>query len=362
MPDNIDIITADTTGKLRPALSATQDLPRFINGAPPEGDAVVSRETPAASDNQVDLTKKPAADAAPEGEAELEIETDEQVDEVVKKDTTPPWMKAVVTKQRNKARAESERAKVSDEKAAAAETARLAAEAKATKLENDLVEARKVPVKAPEFAEPRPKRDTFETPDAYDTALETWAARKATFDTEQKIAGEAAKAESDAKAAKATADKEAADKATKEEQERLQKSFGETRAKAIEKYPDFAEVAESETVKISTVMAAALINAGEVGRDIQYFLGKNPKEAERIAAIPFAPQQVFELGRIAAQLAAAPKRVMTTAPDPITPVTSRNGATEKTPDEMTMEEYAATRTKKILAERRGGSPLGTRPH
>jgi hypothetical protein len=92
--------------------------------------------------------------------------------------------------------------------------------------------------------------------------------------------------------------------------------------KARDKYDDFEEVAYNRTLKITAVMAETIQNS-DVGPDVAYYLGANAKEAERISQLaPFL--QAKEIGRIEAKLAFDPPVKRTTsAPPPITPVTSR---------------------------------------
>ena len=68
---------------------------------------------------------------------------------------------------------------------------------------------------------------------------------------------------------------------------------------------------------------AQTIQATENGPDVIYYLGSNPKEAERIARLsPLL--QAREIGKIEAKLGANPPAKKTsTAPAPIAPVTAR---------------------------------------
>ncbi len=68
---------------------------------------------------------------------------------------------------------------------------------------------------------------------------------------------------------------------------------------------------------------AQTIQASDIGPDVAYYLGANPKEADRIARMsPYL--QAKEIGRIEAKLVADPPAKKTTsAPAPIKPVTAR---------------------------------------
>lgn len=95
---------------------------------------------------------------------------------------------------------------------------------------------------------------------------------------------------------------------------------------AIEKYPDFEEVAYSDDVPITNAMAMA-IQESEMGPDIAYYLGKNVAEAQRIAKLsPLS--QAKELGKLEAKIAAAPAPAKPSkAPEPITPINASKAGT-----------------------------------
>ena len=88
------------------------------------------------------------------------------------------------------------------------------------------------------------------------------------------------------------------------------------------KYDDFDQVAYNPNLPITDVMAET-IRASEIGPELAYHLGSNPKEAERIARLsPFL--QAKEIGKIEAKLADAPPvKKTSSAPAPISPVSAR---------------------------------------
>lgn len=91
---------------------------------------------------------------------------------------------------------------------------------------------------------------------------------------------------------------------------------------ARDKYDDFEQVAYNPNLPVTDVMAQT-IQASEIGPDVIYYLGSNPKEAQRIAQMsPF--MQAKEIGRLEARLSDSPPvRRTSTAPAPIAPVTAR---------------------------------------
>jgi hypothetical protein len=109
---------------------------------------------------------------------------------------------------------------------------------------------------------------------------------------------------------------------SQKQQAEVLESYHDKEEEARTKYDDFEQVAYNPRLPITSVMAQT-IQASEVGPDVIYYLGTNPKEADRISHLaPFL--QAKEIGRIEAKLVAAPPvKKTTTAPAPIAPVTPR---------------------------------------
>jgi hypothetical protein len=151
----------------------------------------------------------------------------------------------------------------------------------------------KLKVATPDLSATPPTQEQFESPEAYAEAL---AERKAAELIERR---EAARAEA----------------------KRIE-SYHEREEEARSKYEDFEQVAYNPRLPITQVMAET-IQASDVGPEVAYYLGSNPKEADRIAKLsPFL--QAKEIGRIEAKLASDPPAKKTSsAPAPITPVLAR---------------------------------------
>ena len=104
----------------------------------------------------------------------------------------------------------------------------------------------------------------------------------------------------------------------------------DTRAeKARDKYDDFDDVVLNPDLRITDAMAD-VIKESEVGPEVAYYLGTNPKEADRIANLsPLS--QAREIGKLEAALSAnPPAKKVTSAPAPISPV--RRGSSAHTVD------------------------------
>ena len=109
------------------------------------------------------------------------------------------------------------------------------------------------------------------------------------------------------------------------EQMALLEAYHDREEAAREKYDDFEQVAYNPSLPITTVMAQT-IQASDLGPDLAYYLGANPKEADRISRLPQF-LQAKEIGRIEARLADNPPVKKTTnAPPPIKPVTAKGAS------------------------------------
>lgn len=146
----------------------------------------------------------------------------------------------------------------------------------------------------PELPKELPSADTFESTEAYADAL------------------------AERKAQELLARREA-----EKQQVALLEAYHDREEEARAKYDDFEQVAYNPNLRITNVMAET-IQASDIGPEVAYFLGQNPKEADRISRL--APLlQAKEIGKIEVKLASdPPARKTTSAPDPIRPVAARN--------------------------------------
>lgn len=161
--------------------------------------------------------------------------------------------------------------------------------------------------------------------------------------------------------AEALADHKAAIKlAERDQQQRQQRTnatYAEREEAARDRYEDYETVVYMDDLTITPAMAQ-VIKASEVGPDVAYYLGKNPKEAERIAGLdPLA--QAKELGKIEVKVAGSPPpaKKPSSAPSPINPVGSRTTPTPaldpkdpRSTKSMTTAQWIEARNKQV-AER-----------
>ena len=129
------------------------------------------------------------------------------------------------------------------------------------------------------------------------------------------------------------AERKAEELLARREQARMQseiiESYHDKEEDARNKYDDFEQVAYNPKLPITDAMAQT-IQASDVGPDMAYYLGSNPKEAERISRL--SPlQQAKELGKIEAKLADNPVvKKTSSAPAPIAPITARSSGSPAT--------------------------------
>jgi hypothetical protein len=120
-------------------------------------------------------------------------------------------------------------------------------------------------------------------------------------------------------------------------------AYHEREEDARTKYDDFEQVAYNPQLPVTQVMAQT-IQTSEVGPEIAYYLGTNPKDAERISKLP-PFLQAKEIGKIEAKLADNPPvKKPSSAPAPIAPVTPRggNGKTFDTTDPRSVKEMSTS--------------------
>jgi len=138
----------------------------------------------------------------------------------------------------------------------------------------------------------------------------------------------------------------------------VEDAYAEREEEARVKYDDFDQVAYNPNLRITDVMAET-IKASEAGTDLAYWLGSNPKEADRISRLsPLL--QAREIGKIEAKLSAEPPQKKTTsAPEPIRPVSARAvnpGVTDTTDPRsiqtMSTSEWIAAERQRQIAKAR----------
>jgi hypothetical protein len=166
-----------------------------------------------------------------------------------------------------------------------------------------------------------PKREDFESYEAYLEARADWKVAESVKGLERSVAEE---------------------RARQAVQEREQ-SWRQKEAKTAERYEDYEEVTKSEELSITPVMAEA-IKDSDMGPEVAYYLGKNPQDALRISQLSPAAQ-VRELGKIEARLELKPAvKQASKAPPPVDPVGGGKGAAANL-ESVSQAEYEAARKK-----------------
>ena len=306
-----------------PALSSTSDMP-VVETKP---DATPAPAAPA---------KEEATAAAPEEGAQQPGEsatpaTDEQTGEPAKKESRGVQKaldRLTAEREEQKRRAEAAEARL-DRALAALEKAGVTTQpAQDAALPNDDPE----PV--------RPTKDAYPDPDSFEQALMDYAEQRAAWTAKREV-----------RAIEQRTQQEKQAEEIAQAQRAAQQAYTARIEKAKADMPDWDSVATSPDVQVSVPMAAAILHS-ENGPQLQYYLGKNPNEAARIRELS-PPLQLLELGKIEAKLTAAPapKPAISAAPAPIRPIAGSAASASKSPEEMSMDEYAAYRREQLYPKR-----------
>lgn len=128
-------------------------------------------------------------------------------------------------------------------------------------------------------------------------------------------------------------------KLAQEQMAKVAQTFTERVNEARKVYQDFDDIALGDFPMSQAMYDTIAMH--EKGPDLAYYLGSNPDEADRLASLP-PLQASAELGALAVKLDRPKPKKATTAPDPVNPVGSNNGA-EKPLAELSYEEYKRKR-------------------
>ena len=177
----------------------------------------------------------------------------------------------------------------------------------------------------------RPSRADYVDDNAFMDAVSEYVEKKADFLATKR---------------QAEAEKQRQETEVAEGQRIARETYLERVQKTQEQYADFKEVAERPDVMVSIPMAHAIVHH-EQGPAIQYYLGKNPADAKRIANLDI-PSQLVELGVIVATKLTSkgeePKpKPVSAAPRPLSANKPSETPVVKDPSTMNMEEYKAWR-------------------
>lgn len=109
---------------------------------------------------------------------------------------------------------------------------------------------------------------------------------------------------------------------------------------AGDRFDDFDDVVYKNPYVTNDMVQAVFFS--DVGPDIAYYLGKNPEESQRIAALP-AARQMIEIGKLEARFTTKPEPRTTNAPEPIKPVSSAGKAPSMLSDDMPLADWMKLR-------------------
>ena len=116
-----------------------------------------------------------------------------------------------------------------------------------------------------------------------------------------------------------------------------------------EKYEDFEEKVFSPDVRISPIMADAILSLDDpaMRADVAYYLASNTKEAIQISRLHPA-RQAAEIGKLEMKLASKPEpKKPSLAPVPITPVGGNNTPADEIAPTMEYEKFLKVRYRQL---------------
>jgi hypothetical protein len=339
---------------------ASADPPADAPKAPADGGTPpAATETPPAEGavGQADAGNPPATDGG-EPEPEPGAAGDGQA-------AKPPADKSLAgrlsarTRERNEIR--EDRDKIADLLSKAIE--KLGDGAAAAKPPTDPAAPGATPPAQAEAPDPRPTRDRFDDPEAYDEAVDAWSRRQTA-----KVVNNELERREQARAAGEQQAKRAQENREFHQHRTLVWEARVAELEANEATADFRDKAYSEDVPVPDAMAAMLLTLDR-GPDVLLYLAEHPDEAKEISAIAnqanrakFNPQVAFaELYAIQKQLGKTGmiKAQVSKTPAPINPVRNNNRAAAKDVNSESMEEYGARRAAELQGQRRG-SMFGNR--
>jgi hypothetical protein len=150
-----------------------------------------------------------------------------------------------------------------------------------------------------------------------------------------------------------------AEREVQQQRKQAESTYAEREEEARAKYDDFQDVVYSPDLRITNEMAE-VIKVSEIGPELAYHLGTNPKEAERISRLsPLS--QARELGKIEASLTATNPPVgkkASSAPEPIRPVGNRSNTPKydvtdpRSVKTMSDAEWIAARNQQVASKYR----------
>ena len=184
---------------------------------------------------------------------------------------------------------------------------------------------------APAEEAPKPKLDDFESIPDFEAALTEWAVDKALTKNNKEQASQR--------------QADAAENSSKE----LARAYQDRMKEAKTYIPDFEETMDEAAEMAVSDNVQGLVVESERAPELVYHFAKNPDVLADLNQMS-ATQAAREIGRLEATLAKPKPRKQSKAPPPVKPV--RGGSSTTKPlAEMSMEEYAAKRTKEVYGSK-----------
>lgn len=245
-------------------------------------------------------------------------------------------------------------AKADAAEAARAQAAQEAAEAKAEleRMRQAAAEAAQaaIPVVPDAAEDPAPQRDTFDDPDEYVAALSAYTTRQEIRRANEAAQENARKLQQEVQQAEQARKQEAA----QAEINQLHKVFHERVTAAKTDLPDYDEKVTNNTDLVMRNDVFFTIEKSDMAPYLLHHIATNPElagELNNMHPIDVA----LRLGELQAEIKVARKPKPSKAAEPVKPVGNRASPQAKSPNEETMDEYAARMEQEAKAARAGRS-------
>lgn len=236
--------------------------------------------------------------------------------------------------------------KEAEERAETETTNRRAAEERVATLQRELDELKQAAEKAKEPV--RPKRDSFETQEAYEEALQAYGVQKDKFENEKKTAAERAQQE-------------------KARQEAIAKLANERIAHAREVFPEFDKVMQDADMHVPPHIGSYM-QESDLFAELAIHFAQNPEDLERLAKLPVRSyRDVARLGveieKIESKISPfTTAKVVKSAPDGTQPSAKYNGESKTATSETKPNTTATAPSKRpapVITPLPTGSGSGT---
>lgn len=315
--------------------------------------AAVEKEETAAATEEETQAAATTEEAKNDGKTTTESATEEAPDALVEE--AHPAKKGIqkrfseMTAKQKEIQAQADANKAEADKAIG-EAAALKAEIEQMRQQSAQAAAAAVPVVPAAADDPKPLRDLFDDPDEYAAAMTAHTAR----DEIRKASAIAQENANKLQQEVQERQKQAEQVRVQEQITALHKTFNERVEVAKAEYPDYDTKVTNNTELMMQNAHFFAIQRSELAPHILHHIASDPALAKELFSMNNV-DAAMKIGEISAEIRIARKPKPSKAAEPVKPVASRSSPQTKTPNEETMDEYAA-RVQSELKTKAAGRP------